>query len=124
MTDPTAPPKPPADPRETLCMWQTEAADGQKITITALEVGAVKAWCEAILSYPLDECPAQERAHWEYLSAFLGKAMRDDDESIAMQIAHGRRIEMSYGERPLMAEVDLPPDDPRNAKVSRRFRRW
>lgn len=107
-----------------VVMWQTETADGQKITITALEVGALKAWCEAILSYPLTEIPANERAHWEYLSAFLGTAMRDDDENLAMQIAQGRRIEMSHGERPLMADVDLPTDDPRNAKVKRRFRRW
>jgi hypothetical protein len=84
-------------------VWQTTSPNGDKITVTQLEVDAVKAWAEAMLTIG-GRVHGRKDPRLAFLSGFLGGAMTADDADLAGIIAMGRKIQLEHGERPLMAE--------------------
>jgi hypothetical protein len=72
---------------------------GESITVTELEVCAVRAWATVALAQAND---AGEEA--KFMGGFMMGALRDTDENLALFIAMGKMAMQEAGERPLSAE--------------------
>lgn len=72
---------------------------GESITVTELEVCAVRAWATVALA-----TAREDGEEGKYMGGFMMGALRDTDENLAMFIAMGKMAMQEAGERPLSAE--------------------
>lgn len=111
-----------------VCVWRTEGPSGEPITVTTLEAQAVKAWAEAMVSQVHAwSGPGVNKCCIDFFVGFLAGAMKDTDENVALAIACGRRIQIEYGERPMMATYMAPEEAAEKAASNPRkprYRRW